>query len=134
MNLTDVSTDQLRSALQIKEQIESLEQQLNSLLTGSARIQSSTHPSSHPPRTPHHVPGGPRPHRRRPTRPLGQVPRRQEVIPRTPNPNLTLRVALRPSCSKLQPFSSVTVITVPVTVNVTVIFCEFLGYNVNVTL
>ena len=46
MNLTDVSTDQLRSALQIKEQIESLEQQLNSLLSGSARIQSSTHPSS----------------------------------------------------------------------------------------
>src|SRR5688500_12144168 len=39
MNLTDVSTDQLRSALQIKEQIESLQDQLNSLVTGSSRIQ-----------------------------------------------------------------------------------------------
>ena len=45
MNSTDISTDQLRRALQIKEQIESLEQQLNSLLSGSARIQSSTHPA-----------------------------------------------------------------------------------------
>ena len=34
MNLTDLSTAQLRSALQIKEQIESLEQQLTSLLSG----------------------------------------------------------------------------------------------------
>jgi len=34
MNSSDISTDQLRSALQIKEQIESLEQQLNSLLSG----------------------------------------------------------------------------------------------------
>jgi len=40
MNSLDVSTDQLRRALQIKEQIESLEQQLNSLLTGSSKIQN----------------------------------------------------------------------------------------------
>ena len=45
MNLIDVSTEQLRRALNIKEQIESLEQQLTSLLSGSARIQSSTNPS-----------------------------------------------------------------------------------------
>src|SRR5687768_18593707 len=45
MNSTDISTDQLRRALQIKEQIESLEQQLTSLLSSSARIQSSTNPS-----------------------------------------------------------------------------------------
>jgi hypothetical protein len=36
MNSLDVSTDQLRRALQIKEQIESLEQQLTSLLSGGA--------------------------------------------------------------------------------------------------
>src|SRR2546425_1245546 len=34
MNSIDISTDQLRRAVQIKEQIESLEGQLNSLLSG----------------------------------------------------------------------------------------------------
>ena len=34
MNSLDISTDQLRRALQIKEQIESLQGQLNSLLSG----------------------------------------------------------------------------------------------------
>ena len=34
MNSTDISTDQLRRALQIKEQIESLQGQLGSLLSG----------------------------------------------------------------------------------------------------
>src|SRR5688572_32847604 len=45
MNSLAVSTDQLRRALHIEEQIESLEQQLTSLLSGSARIQSPSHPS-----------------------------------------------------------------------------------------
>src|SRR2546422_2248526 len=39
MNSTDFSTDQLRRALQIKEQIESLQGELNSLSNGSSRIQ-----------------------------------------------------------------------------------------------
>lgn len=41
MNSHNISTDQLRRALQIKEQIESLQGQLESLLSGSARVQSS---------------------------------------------------------------------------------------------
>ncbi|HKQ38772.1 MAG TPA: hypothetical protein VJ063_11890 [Verrucomicrobiae bacterium] len=40
-----VSSDQLRRALSIKEQIESLESQLNSLLSGWTSIHSSRNPS-----------------------------------------------------------------------------------------
>jgi hypothetical protein len=39
--MTNISTDQLRRALDIKEQMESLQQQLHSLLGGSSRIQKS---------------------------------------------------------------------------------------------